>query len=116
MIVVIVINVVLSLLCLYAACQVWRLGQWLSSIANQLERVERGISKKLYSAPKAIVLGQVGIHGLREEYQQLQVQLHTLKQIFLLLGMLQKIGGFRWRFSNKPTSKNSLLPQERSHD
>ncbi|WP_081431315.1 hypothetical protein [Moorena bouillonii] len=115
MIVVIVINIVLSLLCLYAACQVWRLGQWLSSIANRLERVEPRIYKKLYSAPKAIVLGQVGIHGLREEYQQLQVQLHTLKQIFLLLGMLQKIGGFRWRFSNKPTSKNSLLPQKRSH-
>ncbi|NES82974.1 MAG: hypothetical protein F6K10_17085 [Moorea sp. SIO2B7] len=105
----------LSLLCLYIACQVWRLGQWLSSIANQLERVEGRISKTLHSAPKAIVLGQVGIHGLREEYQQLQVKLHTLKQIFLLLGMLQKFGGFRWRFSNKPMSKNSLLPQKRSH-
>lgn len=115
MIFVIVINMVLSLLCLYIACQVWQLGQWLSSIANQLERVEGRIYKNLYSAPKAIVLGQVGIHGLREQYQKLQLQLHTLKQIFLLLGMLQKFGGFRWRFSYKPTSKNSLVPQERSH-
>ncbi|NEP48607.1 MAG: hypothetical protein F6K65_07130 [Moorea sp. SIO3C2] len=115
MILVIVINIVLSLFCLYIAWQVWRLGQWLSSMANRLERVEGRISNKLYSAPKAIVIGQVGIHGLREEYQQLQVKVHTLKQIFLLLGMLQKIGGFRWRFSNKPTSKNSLLAQKRSH-
>ncbi|NEN98059.1 MAG: hypothetical protein F6J94_09880 [Moorea sp. SIO1F2] len=115
MILVIVINILLSLLCLYIACQVWRLGQWLSSIANRLERLERRIYNNLYSAPKAIVLGQVGIHGLREQYQKLQLQLHTLKQIFLLLGMLQKFGGFRWRFSYKPTSKNSLVPRERSH-
>ncbi|NEO71196.1 hypothetical protein [Moorena sp. SIO3H5] len=115
MILVIVINIMLSLLCLYIACQMWQLGQWLSSIANRLERLERRIYKNLYSAPKAIVLGQVGIHGVREQYQKLQLQLHTLKQIFLLLGMLQKFGGFRLRFSNKPTSKKSLVPQKRSH-
>jgi hypothetical protein len=89
--VVVILNVLISLLCIYVAWQVWNLRRTLAAAAAVLSDVERNTYAVLHGAPKAISQGQLGVHGLRERYQQLEVQLQKLQQVLILLSLIQRI-------------------------
>jgi hypothetical protein len=88
--VVVVLNVLISLLCLYVAWQVWNLRRTLMVATAILTNVERSTYLVLHGAPNAISQGQLGVHGLRESYQQLDLQLQKVQQVLALIGLLQR--------------------------
>lgn len=89
--VVVILNVLISLLCIYVAWQVWNLRRTLAAAAAVLSDVERNTYAVLHGAPKAIAQGQLGVHGLRERYQQLELQRQKLRQVLILLSLIQRI-------------------------
>lgn len=91
--VVLVLNGLLTLLCLYAAWQVWRWRSILANAADALTAAERVTHRVLRGAPQAIVTGQVGTTQLRQQYRILMLQLQQIQQILALLGL----GQFAWR-------------------
>lgn len=102
--VVIVINVVLALLCLYTAWQVLKFRRVLAQVTATLSAAERSTHRTLYRAPEAILKGQAGTQYLRQQYRQLQMQLGLVQQILALLSL----GQVAWR------SRSQSLPLLRS--
>jgi len=78
---VIVLNVLLALLCLGGAWQVWRLRRIFSRVANTLSAAERRTHSVLHSAPRFILKGQTGSQALRLRYQKLEQQLQQVQQV-----------------------------------
>lgn len=78
---VIIFNVLLALLCLGVAWQIWRLRRILSRVANTLSTAERRTHSVLHSAPRFILKGQTGSQALRLRYQQLEKQLQQVQQV-----------------------------------
>lgn len=95
--VVVALNVLISLLCLYVARQVWNLRQVLSSTADAVLLAERNTYKVLHPAPEMISQGQVGVGRARDSYQQLEVQLQKIQQILTLLSLVQTVWGLSRR-------------------
>lgn len=93
--VVVVLNVLISLLCLYVAWQVWNLRRALRATAAAVLLAERNTYNVLHGAPEAITQGQVGIGGARDSYQQLELQLQKVQQVLTLLSLVQKVWGLR---------------------
>ncbi|NER23524.1 MAG: hypothetical protein F6J86_30580 [Symploca sp. SIO1B1] len=98
LIIVIVINLSMSLLCLYVAWQLKKWGRKLRAAADAVTAAERNTYKVLHNAPKSIYKGEVGINKLRvryqrlgELYQQLEFQLQQIRQVLVLLSLAQKI-------------------------
>ena len=91
--VVLIVNVLIALLCLYVAWQVWNLRRVLANVADTLISVERNTYAVLHGAPKAIITGQRGTRQLRKQYRQLQTQLQRAEQV---LGLLS-LGQTAWR-------------------
>ena len=89
--VVVVLNVLISLLCLYAARKVWTLRRVLAASVDAVSLAERNTYAVLHGAPNAISNGQVGVQGLRERYQQLELQLQKVQQVLTLLVLIQRI-------------------------
>lgn len=94
--VVLIANVLIALLCLYVAWQVWNLRRVLANVADTLISVERSTYAVLHGAPNAIIQGQRGTRQLRKQYRQLQVQLQRAEQV---LGLLS-LGQTAWRRSS----------------
>ncbi|NJO73323.1 MAG: hypothetical protein HC833_05865 [Leptolyngbyaceae cyanobacterium RM1_406_9] len=80
-IVVVTLNCLIALCCLYAAWRIWRLRRFLAKVTATLTTAERNTHAVLYGAPKGIGSGQTGIYQSRRSYQQLQLQLQQLQQI-----------------------------------
>ncbi len=95
--VVVVLNVLISLLCLYVARQVWNLRRSLAATADVLTLVERNTHNVLYGAPQAISQGQLGVHSLRGRYQQLELQLQQVQKVLTVLGLVQSF----WRAQSR---------------
>lgn len=89
--VIVVLNVLISLLCLYAARKVWNLRRVLAAAVDAVTLAERNTYALLHGAPKNISQGQLGVHGLRERYQQLEQQLRQVQQVLTLLVLIQRI-------------------------
>jgi hypothetical protein len=102
--VVIVLNVLISLLCLYVTWRVWNLRKALAAAADILTAAERSTHAVLRGAPQAIERGQLGTSALRERYQQLEIQLQKVQQVLALLSLLQGV----WRRTFRPRPKTSL--------
>ncbi|MBD2461758.1 hypothetical protein H6G89_11925 [Oscillatoria sp. FACHB-1407] len=81
--VVVILNSLIGLACLYAAWRVWRLKRTLAAIADVLIIAERNTHQVLHGAPDAIVKGQLGVYQLRQQTQQLQ----KVQQIMALVGL-----------------------------
>lgn len=79
--VVVTLNFLIALCCLFAAWRIWRLRRFLAKITATLTAAERSTYAVLYGAPRGIGGGQTGIYQLRRSYQQLQPQLQQLQQI-----------------------------------
>lgn len=97
--VVVIFNLLIALVCLYAAWQMWRLRRFLAQVADTLTAAERRTHAVLHGAPNAIVTGQMGIYQLRRSYQQLQPQIQQLQQITGLLSLGRRFWLGRSRFS-----------------
>lgn len=114
--VVVVLNVLISLLCLYVAWQVWNLRRTLAAVVNAIAIAERNTYTVLHGAPNAIYKGQLGVHGLRERYQQLELQLQQVQKILTVLGLLQSLlrSGVRLRSSSalRSASRSPAAPLE----
>ncbi|MBW4661277.1 MAG: hypothetical protein KME15_21600 [Drouetiella hepatica Uher 2000/2452] len=91
---VIVMNLLIALFCLYAARKVWRLSKNLAIAADALVRAEESTHAVLSGAPAAISRGQVGTQELRQQYRQLELQIHQAQKILALTGLSQ----FVWRW------------------
>jgi hypothetical protein len=96
--VVIALNFLIALCCLFAAWRIWRLRRFLAKVTATLMAAERSSHALLYGAPEAIASGQMGIYQLRRSYQQLQPQLQRLQQILGLVSLGQRVWLRRSRF------------------
>lgn len=105
--VVVILNVLISLLCLYVAWQVWNLQKALAATTKAVLLAERNTYNVLHGAPEAISQGQVGVHGARESYQQLELQLQKVQQVLTLLSLIQRV----WLLIPKSSSKRLRRPQ-----
>lgn len=85
------INILISLLCLFVAWRVWTLRRALAIAADVVASFERNTYLTLHGAPQAIYNGQLGVRGLRERYQQLDRQLQQVQQVLTVLTLLQRI-------------------------
>ncbi|MBE9125594.1 MULTISPECIES: hypothetical protein [unclassified Coleofasciculus] len=95
--VVVVFNVLISLLGFYVAWRVWKLRRVLARAADIVAAAERSTYAVLHGTPKTIYRGQLGVEGLRDRYQQLEVQLQRVQRVLLILGLFQRLGRFALR-------------------
>jgi hypothetical protein len=95
--VVVVLNLLISLLCLYGAWWVWNLRRSLAAATKVLTDAERSTYAVLHGAPNAISQGQLGSRGLRDRYQQLELQLQQVQKVLGLLGLVQSF----WRSQSR---------------
>lgn len=110
--VVLVLNGLLALLCLYVAWQVCRWRSMLSRVADTLTVAERVTHRVLRSAPQAIATGQLGTAQLRQHYRLLTLQLQQVQQILTLLGL----GRLVWKQYRRQSwqRRSSHTPASRS--
>ncbi len=106
---VLVCNVVLGLLCLIAAWQLWRLKHRLAKAANTLSSFERTVHRVLHRAPAVVSRGHAGIHQLREQYRGLESQLQRAQQALALLSLGQALWQRRFLISS-PRSRSTRKP------
>jgi len=98
--IVVVLNGLISLLCLYVAWRVWKLRRRIAAAADVIAAAEQRTYAVLHGAPKAIYKGQSGVHRLRGRYQQLELQLQQIQQALTLLGLVKSF----WRFGARRQS------------
>ncbi|MCP2732582.1 hypothetical protein, partial [Limnofasciculus baicalensis] len=101
--VVIVFNVLISLACLYGAWQIWKLRRVIADATAAIAAAERNIHSALYNAPGPIYQGQIGVRGVRQSYQQLEIQWQKIQQILSVLALMQGI----WREALKRSSRRT---------
>lgn len=102
--VVLILNGLLVLLCLYATWQVCRWRSILANVADALTAAERSTHRVLHSAPQAIATGQLATTQLQQQYRLLTLQLQQVQQILALLGL----GQLAWRqYSRQHTLSRS---------
>lgn len=88
-------NLLIGMVCLFVAWQLWQLKRRLATVADTLLSVERSVHNVLYDAPDYIYKGQTGINQLRQKYRQLEPQFQRAQQAIALLGVGQAL----WRRS-----------------
>ncbi|HEY9749028.1 MAG TPA: hypothetical protein V6C63_10135 [Allocoleopsis sp.] len=102
---VVVINLLISIFCLYAAWQIWQLRRTLAQVANALTDYERNTHNVLYGAPPGILQGQKGVRQLRQQYQNLALQLQKVQQILGLVSLGQGVWRKQMRRSQRPRTQ-----------
>lgn len=107
--VVVVINVLISLILLYVALQVWQLKKKLALIADSLTVYERNTHAVLSNAPKNISAGQQGIHNLRQGNQGTQAQIQQVRQIVNLLFLGRRFWGRSFRRRGYQFGKKTVV-------
>jgi hypothetical protein len=111
MTIVLILNGLIALLCLYAAWQLCRLRSVLANVADALMIAERNTHRVLYNAPEMIEVGHLGTFQLRQRYRLLILQLQQLQQVLSLLGLGQLV----WRHYRTHRSKRSQSVRRMNH-
>lgn len=93
---VIIINLLISVICLYLAAKFWKIGKKVDKAAKAILRADSGTYNVLHKAPGAIVKGEKGTRNLRKKYSQLQRQVQTMRQLLSVLSFLSKFTGRWW--------------------
>jgi CHASE3 domain sensor protein len=106
--VVVVLNTLISLICLYVALQIRKLRSRLAKITDTLTKAERNTHKVLSSSPKTISKGQRSFHKLNERYQQLEPQIKKVQQALTLLSLLQRLS--QTRLSDRKSQIRNKIP------
>lgn len=88
LITVIIINILISCLCLYLARKIWRFTLMMNRLEKRLILMERNTRFVLERAPNFIDYGQQGSDQLRQNYYQLQGQLQQLNQAMVLVSFV----------------------------
>ena len=101
-IIVIVINILISLLCLYLSRKIWMLTLTINRLEKKLILMEQRTRFVLEKAPKFINSGQQGTTKLRQKYHQLQVQQQQLEQALGLISLAVRV----WPKGGKPRKSN----------
>ena len=91
--VVVILNLLITLLCLYVAWRMWQLRRVLAKATDALIAAEHSTHKVLNDAPEFVLRGQTGVAHLRKQYLRAAVQLQKAQQILTLLGL----GQFVWK-------------------
>jgi hypothetical protein len=107
--IVLILNGLIAVLCLYAAWQLCQLRSALANAADALTIAERTTHRVLYNAPATISSGQLGSLQLRQRYRLLIWQLQQVQQILSLLGLGQVV----WRYYIK-NRKNQTIGHQTS--
>ena len=94
---VIIMNLAISLICLYLAAKVWKIGKKIDKVANAILKADRGSYNVLHNAPGAIAKGEKVTRNLRQQYQKLERQVQTIRQLLFVLTFLGKFTGRRGR-------------------
>lgn len=112
------INILISVLCLYVAWRVWTLRRALAITADVVASFERSTYLTLHGAPQAICNGQLGVRGLKERYQQLDRQLQQVQQVLTVLALLQRIlrFGLRQRAASRLSTSASGVATSEQQD
>jgi hypothetical protein len=105
--VVVIFNLLISLLGFYIAWRIWKLRRVLGAAADIGARAERSTYQVLHGAPQAISKGQIGVHGLKKRYQQLEFQLQRVQRVLMVLGFIQKTYRSRRRRRGKRSPAKS---------
>lgn len=105
--IVITLNLLISLLCLFVAFRVWRLRQTLSRVADALISAEKETHAILHPAPHNIIKGQQGTSVLRRQYRNLANQLRQVQQILAIVTLVLRVGH---RGSRRASRTKSRLP------
>lgn len=92
--IVIALNLLISLLCLFVAWRVWRLQVLLSRVADVLVRAELKTHAILDKAPHTIIKGQRGTSALQQRYRSLMNQVRQVQQILAIVSLVLGVG--RW--------------------
>jgi len=114
-IVVLILNGLIALLCLYAAWQICRWRSILARAADALTAAERSTHRVLHHAPQAIATGQIGTSQLRQQYRVLSLQLQQVQQILSLLGLGQLVWQQYRRNFHRPKSSTSRSHYRRDY-
>ncbi|MGM3308550.1 hypothetical protein ACSQ6I_21670 [Anabaena sp. WFMT] len=110
--VVVLINILISLILLYVARQVWRIKQKLGIIADRLNSYERVSHAVLYTAPENIYTGQQEIYNLRQKHLKLKLQIQQVQQILSLVVLGRKMWQRSfWQPDSTSRNKNSPTHQ-----
>ncbi|VXD20218.1 conserved hypothetical protein [Planktothrix serta PCC 8927] len=95
LIAVIVINILISLLCLSLARKIWMFTLMINRLEKRLILIEHRTRFVLERAPNFIDYGQRGSSQLRQNYSQLQRQLQQLQQAMGLISFAVRLGSRR---------------------
>ncbi|MGB3208253.1 MAG: hypothetical protein WBB28_24985 [Crinalium sp.] len=106
--VVVVLNTLISLICLYVALKIRKLRSRLAKIADTLTKAERNTHKVLSKGPKTISKGQRSFHKLNERYQRLEPQVKKVQQVLAILGLLQRLS--QTSLSDRPSKIRNKMP------
>jgi hypothetical protein len=85
--IVIGINILISLLCLYLARKIWMLRLMINRVDKKLILIEQRTRFVLEKAPNFINSGQRGSSQLRQKYSQLQIKFQQLQQAMGLISL-----------------------------
>ncbi|MBW4553897.1 MAG: hypothetical protein KME35_22745 [Aphanocapsa sp. GSE-SYN-MK-11-07L] len=101
--IVLIINAIISLLCILVAWRVCQLRWTLKRVADSILGAERATHRVLSGAPAAIANGQIGVSALRKNLKQLEPQLQRVQQV---LGLLS-LGQAAWQQKTQLTNNRS---------
>lgn len=88
---IIVINVLISAICLYLAWMLWQIGRQVESSAQAVLDAERATYEVLHPSPEAIAPATMGIRNLRQQYGHLQQQLERAGRLLAIANLLAKV-------------------------
>ncbi len=113
--VVLVMNGLIGLACLFIAWRLWTLKNQLARTADTLTSVERKVHRVLYRAPEYIHKGKSSTHYLRQNLQNLEPQLQRMQQLMSLLSIGQLLWQRRFMLSQrpKPSRRSTSKPSRR---
>ncbi len=87
---IIIINVLIASILLYAARRTWLLRRRFQRLNNILIAVNRSAGAALAGTPNAIYKGQMGLSQLKQRNDPLQVQIQRVRQVLSLLSVGQQ--------------------------
>jgi hypothetical protein len=88
---VVIINLMISVVCFYIAARVWKIRRTIALFEVRIAAIDRCSSNVLSKSPDFLAKRQQGVHQLRRNYQQLELQLQQVQQLLGLLGLGRRL-------------------------